>query len=157
MIQSDLDYHAAPKADIIAEGRSGQRVLLVETKRTAAAADAQRQLKEYLVLAGPSVPFAMIVDPDRIVTFGWDGKELHELAVFDTAAILETYDPEYGNKRIFDNYMNSLVEAWLRDLAYRWKSTSPPGVDVLRKIGLLNQLEGGTTRSEVSIRGAALS
>jgi hypothetical protein len=46
----------------------------------------------------------------------------------------------------FESYLLTLVEAWLRDLAYHWKSEDPPGSEELGRAGLLEKLEGGTTQ-----------
>lgn len=45
----------------------------------------------------------------------------------------------------------TLVEAWLRDLAYNWKSEKPPGADERLPTGLLGGLEGGMTRRDATI------
>jgi hypothetical protein len=144
------------EVDIIADDRSGNPVLVVEVKNHPAGKDTVARLAEFLDRLGPSVPFAMLVDPDRIHLYRWDGERVSPLASFDTAPVLRTYDPEYGQKRIFERYMITLVEAWLRDLAYGWKSPNPPAAEQLRPTGLPDRLAGGTTRSEVAIRAAAL-
>ena len=46
-----------------------------------------------------------------------------------------------------------LIEAWLRDLAYNWKSEIPPASEQIAAIGLLPLLAGGTTKSGVEIGG----
>jgi hypothetical protein len=56
------------------------------------------------------------------------------------------YDPEFPRERVFESYLLTLVEAWLRDLAYHWKSENPPGSEELGRAGLLEKLEGGTTQ-----------
>jgi hypothetical protein len=64
----------------------------------------------------------------------------------DTREILQFYDPEFPGKRVFESYLLTLVEAWLRDLAYHWKSENPPGSAELERVGLLERLQGGTTQ-----------
>ena len=64
----------------------------------------------------------------------------------DTAKVLSHYDPDFAGKRIFEHYLLTLAEAWLRDLAYGWKSPSPPGSDELKAAGFLARVEGGTTQ-----------
>ena len=64
--------------------------------------------------------------------------------------MLEYYDPEFGKKRIFHDYLTSLVDAWLRDLVYHWNSETPPGAQSLATIGLLS-------RSKAAIPGARCS
>ncbi|MGB3511015.1 MAG: hypothetical protein WBA93_17640 [Microcoleaceae cyanobacterium] len=45
-------------------------------------------------------------------------------------------------------YLTSLIEAWLRDLADRWKSEYPPAYQEITEINLLIQLADGTTVEE---------
>jgi hypothetical protein len=75
------------------------------------------------------------------------GENLGEpLVRLDTRQVLQHYDPDFPSRRVFEAYLLTLAEAWLRDLAYHWKSESPPGSDELRSVGLLEKLEGGTTQ-----------
>jgi hypothetical protein len=64
----------------------------------------------------------------------------------DTPKVLSHYDPDFAGKRIFEFYLLTLVEAWLRDLAYHWKSPNPPGSEELQAAGFLGRVEGGTTQ-----------
>ena len=88
--------------------------------------------------------------------FQWDGANLSELITLKTAAVLSHYDPEFGSKPIFEPYLITLVDVWLRDLAYHWKVGIPPASEQLAAIGLLQRLEGGTTQTEVEFGGHTL-
>lgn len=141
-------------ADIIAQNREGQPVLLVEVKaNTLKAKDiAISQLKLYLQAANINIPFAMLVDIEDIQVFQWHEANLSEPIVsVKTADVLNYYDPEFSGKRLFEQYFGTLVEAWLRDLAYHWKSEKPPASEHLAAIGLLQRLEGGTTQAEAAL------
>jgi hypothetical protein len=145
------------RADIIARNSKGQTVLLAEVKGTAlngkeAKHRAISQLKFYLQAANTDIPFAMLADLEDIDIFHGGNANLSKPVIsFKTAAVLSHYDPEFGSKRIFEQYLGTLVEAWLRDLAYHWKSKVPPASEQLAAIGLLQQLEGGTTQAEVKL------
>jgi len=91
--------------------------------------------------------FLIAIDLTSIQFFPVKDTTLGEPVVFDTAAVLSRYDADFSGKRIFEPYLLTLVEAWLRDLAYHWKSPSPPGSNELKSLGFLNRIEGGTTRS----------
>src|SRR5262249_24962948 len=92
------------------------------------------------------IAFVLTIDPSRIQLYRPDGESLGEPVVqFDTRQILQHYDPELPGKRVFESYLPTLVEAWLRDLAYHWKAENPPGSEELGRAGLLEKLEGGTT------------
>ncbi|MGL5065491.1 MAG: hypothetical protein ACRC62_36430, partial [Microcoleus sp.] len=100
------------------------------------------------------IPYAMFVDTEQMLIFKWDGINLSEpVCSLNTGEILCHYEHEFGNKRIFKRYLTRLVEAWLRDLAYNWKSKIPPAAEQIAKIGILPLLAGGTTRSRVEIGG----
>jgi hypothetical protein len=93
------------------------------------------------------VAFVLTIDPNRIQLYRPVGESLGEPIVqLDTRQVLQHYDPEFPGKRVFDSYLLTLVEAWLRDLAYHWKSENPPGSEELGRAGLLEKLEGGTTQ-----------
>ena len=97
-------------------------------------------------------PFGLLLDLFIYLDQGF-GLFLDQLvgpvAHLDTSSILQHYDPEYAKKRVFKFYLVTLAEAWLRDLAYHWKSESPPGSEELQRVGLLSRMEGGTTVSIV--------
>jgi hypothetical protein len=83
------------------------------------------------------------------------------IAELNTREILGHYAPEFAGKDsryvaspIFHDYVETLVEGWLRDLAYHWKSVDPPGAEALAETGLLERIENGMTRRTESPAGA---
>src|SRR5262249_34009593 len=93
------------------------------------------------------VAFVLTTDPDSIQLYRSKGESLGEPIVrLDTRQVLQHHDPEFPRERVFEFYLLTLVEAWLRDLAYHWKSEEPPGSEELGRAGLLEKLEGGTTQ-----------
>lgn len=100
----------------------------------------------------PPVPFGLLADLDKIYLYDFSSENsLEPLATLATPEILAVYDPEYGAKRIFESYLAALIDAWIRDLAFHWKSPVPPGSDVLWRIGLMEKIRGGDTRREVPV------
>lgn len=146
-------------ADIIAFNNIGKPILLIEVKSNGSKTVGRLQAKTainkivyYLNLADQLIPFAMLVTPENIQIFQWDEKKLSKpIVCLQTADILSYYEPEFRDKRIFSLYLTTLVEAWLRDLAYHWKSQNPPGSQELEAISLLEKLADGTTQTEVKI------
>lgn len=126
--------------------RDDQTIALVEVKahpveRWAAILPTQ------LAKSAEHLAFVLAVDPNSIQLYGVQGEGLGEpVARLDTRQILQHYDPDFAGKRVFEPYLLTLVEAWLRDLAYHWKSEDPPGSEELGRTGLLEKLEGGTTQ-----------
>lgn len=146
-------------ADIIAEDRDGNPILMVEIK----AAVSSRE--DFLTFLGcfldvvPRLEYAMFVDLEqiRLVKAGFENPET-PLVTLNSLEVLRFYAPDfegknsrYGSRRIFRDYVGTLVEAWLRDLAYHWKSEAPPGTEELSGTGLLERLEGGMTKSDVKV------
>ena len=141
------------KADVMAFGRDGRAILLVEIKTGHARIESAKvQIIRYLQAAHDVIPFAMLVTSRQIHIFKWDGQHLSEPAFqLDTSSVLSVYDAEYSEKDGFEYYMAALVEAWLRDAAYHWKSDNPPGFAMLEEIGIVRELQGGSTRTESPI------
>lgn len=95
----------------------------------------------------PPTDFLLAIDPVCIHLYRLTEKELNDPVVhLDTQKVLSHYDPDFTGKRIFEHYLFTLVEAWLRDLAYHWKSANPPGSEELMAAGFLGRVEGGTTQ-----------
>jgi hypothetical protein len=93
------------------------------------------------------VAFVLTIDPNCIQLYRSGGESLGEPIVrLDTRQVLQHYDPDFPRERVFESYLLTLVEAWLRDLAYHWMSEDPPGSEELGRAGLLEMLERGTTQ-----------
>ncbi|HLP88240.1 MAG TPA: hypothetical protein VK184_06570 [Nostocaceae cyanobacterium] len=92
------------------------------------------------------IRFAMSANLTNITIFKSNSEIVRQPIVsFVSADILSHYEPDFSKKKILYLYFRTLLEAWLRDLAYHWKSEIPPGSQELAKIGLLEKLEGGDT------------
>lgn len=150
-------------ADIVALDKNDQVVLLVEVKGTQlkgreAKPQAISSIKSYLQSANKEIHFVMVADINNIEIFHWDGENLSAKPILslNTAEILSNYDAEFANKTILRFYLETLIEAWLRDLAYHWKSETQPAAKELAEIGLLEKLAGGTTHSQVNLCGDTL-
>ena len=134
-----------PFYDAIVVDEENHVIAVVEVK-THPPANWTSTVQRLLARFDRPVAFVLMVDLDTIQLYQSEGTKLEEpIARLDTMHILSHYDPQLSNKRLFDSYLLTLVEAWLRDLAYHWKSANPPGAEELKGTGLLEKLEGGTT------------
>ncbi|YAF93884.1 MAG: hypothetical protein AB3A66_14740 [Nodularia sp. CChRGM 3473] len=105
------------------------------------------RLIDYLRTTKTLIPFVMLVDVENIQIFQWDGNDLSApILCLNTVDVLSQYETEFPNKKIFSLYLTGLTEAWLRDLAYHWKSNIAPASQEIADIGLLQLLEAGTTQ-----------
>ena len=141
-------------ADILAEDAMGRPILLANVRGKVVGPGVVSEMLSRLESSDPPIPYGMAADLETIQVMKFDcGNPIGFSRSFNTGDILRHYDEDFGNKRIFHDYLATLIEAWLRDLAYHWKSEDPPGAEELSEIGLTDRLEGGTTRSEVPIGG----
>ncbi len=139
-------------ADIVARDKNGNPVLLVDVRIRTMYPQVSTKILDSLEQANGSIPFAMLVNLEEMIIFKWRNDNWREpICVFNTADVLRRYEPEFGKKRIFYDYFISLIEAWLRDLAYQWKSSSPPFLEEIKKIGLLEKLADGMTDEEAEV------
>ncbi|QEH36126.1 hypothetical protein OJF2_46860 [Aquisphaera giovannonii] len=112
----------------------------------------------------PPLPFGIYADLEWITLLGRDGEEgAMPLCRLDARTMLGRYDPDfrgkhstYGTKLIFGDYLTTLVEVWLQDLAFHWKSEEPPGSSELAGTEFLRRLEGGMTKRDVTVGIAPL-
>jgi hypothetical protein len=159
-----VDIEDIDHPDFIALDKEGQVVLIAEVKGfphkyqdKKAKEYARARLIDYLQAAKTLIPFAMLVDVENILIFQWDGNNLSEpILCLNTADVLSFYEPKFSSKQIFTLYLTGLTEAWLRDLAYHWKSEIPTFSKEMAEIGLLQLLEKGTTQAWFGIVGNTL-
>jgi hypothetical protein len=143
------------RIDLFAFDRLGLPILVAEVKAMAGAShmaiDWLMALAFEFRSAGHSIPYWMFVDLDKIQIFDGETRDSHSpLLVLGTADVLSVYEPDFRGKRIFDEYLLALVDRWLRDFSSDWRTTTPPAMNQLSKIGLAEKLKGGTTHREVS-------
>ena len=144
----DRRFTGIYRADIVALDADDSPVMLVEVKaRQEDSVFDREQLQRYLQ-AAQNVPYAMLVTLRDMHLYEWKSATLSLLLTVPTADVLSVYEPEFRKKNIYENYLATLVEAWLRDVAYHWKSAAPPLFDQLTRLGLTEKLDNGTTRRE---------
>lgn len=141
-----------PRADILVFDRNDDPVMLVEIKaRTQESSFDREQMTQYLRETVETIPYAMLVTLNTIQIFSWNGSSFSELFLTSTAEALSFYEPDFSHKTIYEYYLTALVESWLRDIAYHWKSETPPLLEELRAIGLAERLHNGNTIMEEAI------
>ena len=136
------------RPDILVTAPEGRPLLVVEVKRLDFYQEARVQLAKYSQAIGAE--FVMAVDPKQIlVAPTLDGLPQWERAItLRTNEILRHYADVPDLERIEGFYLESLVEAWLRDFSFSWKSARPPGYDELEEVGLASRLHHAETHSQ---------
>jgi hypothetical protein len=89
------------------------------------------------------IPFAMIVERQLIHVFEWDSLELKPLFTLPTVETLGAYSDDYSPDTAGFYQMQGLIMIWLRDVAFRWKYSEPPGAKSLREAGIAQRLVDG--------------
>lgn len=138
--------------DLIALDKHGNNILVGKIRgfpfkypHKHIADDLWRMIENWQSSVRNKVEFAMFVDLKDILIFKWNGHKFSEIINFNTNEVFNHYDSSFGNKRIFSLYLTGLTEGWIRDLAYHWKSETPPKFKEIAEIGLLQLLEDGDT------------
>lgn len=131
-------------SDITAWDKNGQKLLVSKIRARDIQEDIKSKLEEILKFEYEHnrviVPYAMTATREEIKIFEWDGKNLKDIYTFPTHEIMSEYDAEFSNKRIFEYYLETLVEGWLRDLAEHWKTDNPPKSQELTQIGFVEKI-----------------
>ena len=89
------------------------------------------------------IPFLMFVNSNVMRIF--KSPTFTEVARLDTKKVLEHYDPGSIEGIIYQSTLITLTQSWLRDLAYHWKSETPPYIEEMKEIGLFTLLFDGMT------------
>ena len=139
------------EADILVTAPEGRPLLVVEVKRLDFYQEARVQLAKYSQAVGAG--FVMAVDPKQIlVAPTLDGLPQWDRAItLPTSTIVRHYADVPNLERIEGFYLEALVEAWLRDFSFSWKSKRPPGYDELERIGLASRLQNSETHAQRSL------
>jgi hypothetical protein len=143
-------------ADVIVDDRQGRPIALVEVRASVTSREGlQEYLQRFLDIPDPSISFGLLVDLENMYLLKRDTQKETFVPVVElnTKDILGYYAPEFAGKDsryvrspMFHDYFETLVEGWLRDLAYHWKSASPPGAEALAGTSLLERIKEGMTR-----------
>jgi hypothetical protein len=154
--------HVRATVDILVVDRQDRPILIGEVQGSDEPAGAAlSRMKDFLEFADLAVPFVMLVDHDQISIYRAD-EELCEEPIFSTGTkpILRYYlvDFERSTRMIGESLLRAVALAWLQDVSYRWKSKStfPPAVEELDRVGLGQLLKEGIFESEVAFGGHRL-
>jgi hypothetical protein len=89
------------------------------------------------------IPFLMYANTNVMRIF--KAPNFAEIIRLDTKTVLAFYNPESVKRMIFQSTLLTLLQAWLHDLSYHWKSKNPPYIEEIKSIDLYDLLVNGTT------------
>jgi len=147
---------AATRPDILVFDAAGTPCAVVEVKSNQAMDErTKQQAAEWLRASGARTEYLILVDRDNIRVYRWDGRQLCEPPLqLSTSEVLSFYDHDFPTKKVYERYLTALVEAWLRDVAYHWKSDQPPALGELTAIGVAQKIRDGSTSSTAILRSS---
>jgi hypothetical protein len=135
-----------PDIVVFDAGGTARAVVDVNAHRSA-----DERAKQDLVARLPAwegTEFILLADRQHIQIYRRaDAHRSEPLLTLNTAEVLTHYDPDFASKEVFERYFTVLLEAWLRDVAYHWKSEKPPAFDAISAIGLAQCIHDGRTQA----------
>jgi hypothetical protein len=117
--------------DIIANDEVHGRILVVEVKDTIKDVDQayfMERLRGYARgLGRHEVVYYLLVDRDVMRFFEERGPNVRKILDLNTIKTLENYMTHKPSARFSEGFLAGLTQAWLRDLAIKWKNETPEG------------------------------
>ena len=109
-------------------------VILVEVKRYLTNADRSAMLermRRYAADHGEQIAVAMLADNEHIWVYRDPGTDTTPVAELPTATILSEYDPDFSREVVYEDYLLSLMQAWLNHFSLSTREKQPPGKSAL--------------------------
>jgi hypothetical protein len=117
--------------DIVANDKESGRILIVEVKDAIKDVDRDffmEELRRYASALGQhSVVYYLLVDRKVMRLFEERNSQVTSLVDLDTLRTLRNYMAHEPSARFSEGFLAGLTQAWLRDLALKWKSDAPEG------------------------------
>ncbi|GCL37861.1 MAG: hypothetical protein ACKO9I_03850 [Sphaerospermopsis kisseleviana] len=126
---------------IVAKDKDDQPILMIDVRFSAMYASPELnilKMEKY-----QNIPFLMFANSDVIRIF--KSPNFAEVARLDTKKVLGFYSPKSIEGIIYQFTLITLLQSWLRDLDYHWKSENPPYIEEMKEIGLFALLDDITT------------
>ena len=136
-------YTYAPK--LIATGQDNNPILIADIRIEPYSLELTENILSSWAQQSPNIAFQMLANLQSISIF--KKFDTNSVVVINTTDILNIYEPDFENTRIFPHYLTTLIEAWLRDILYHWNSQHPPAEKELNTIGFLTLFDNGWIQS----------
>ena len=131
---------------IVAKDKDDKSILIIDVRFSAMYSSPDLKIlkmEEY-----QHIPFLMFVNSHVMRIF--KSPTFTEVARLDTKKILGHYNPKSIEGIIYQSTLITLIQSWLRYLAYHWKSETPPYIEEMKEIGLFTLLCDGS-REELEL------
>ena len=143
-----MSQPTAVKPDIVVYDRDEAPVMFAEVKGGAALSDddVAEIGKRFAPSNGmPGVRWLLLVDRERIRILCWEKGSWRTAEVLLSPDVFRAYDTDFSKQDVSGDYLGVLTEAWLRDIAYHWKSQDPPSFGVFKRLRVAELVAEGTT------------
>lgn len=132
-----IDFEPA----IVAKDKNEQPILMIDVRFSAMYGSSELDILK--MGKYQHIPFLMFVNSNVIRIF--KSPNFEEVARLETKKVLGFYNPKSIEGIIYQSTLITLIQSWLRDLDYHWKSENPPYIEEIKEIGLFALLEDITT------------
>ncbi|MBC5794254.1 hypothetical protein H5968_03605 [Sphaerospermopsis sp. LEGE 00249] len=126
---------------ILVKDKDEQPILMIDVRFSAMYASPELdilKMEQY-----QNIPFLMFANSDVIRIF--KSPNFAEVSRLETKKVLGFYSPKSIEVIIYQFTLITLLQSWLRDLDYHWKSENPPYIEEMKEIGLFALLDDITT------------
>ncbi|HTD37415.1 MAG TPA: hypothetical protein VK669_07865 [Candidatus Limnocylindrales bacterium] len=109
-------------------------VILVEVKRRLSNADRSsilEKLRQNAADHGQQIAVTLLADNEHIWVYRDPRMDATPVAELPTAAILSEYDPDFSREVVYEDYLLSLMQAWLNHFSLSTLAKQPPGKSAL--------------------------
>jgi hypothetical protein len=149
-IQRISDRHAL--VDLVALDRDDRPVLMVAAEEQKPYPELLDAYLEVLQAIRRDIPFVILANIEEMTIYRKDRtRSLQPIATIPTKETLRFYSPDFGETRVFKDYLVGMIDAWLRDFMMHWKSPTPPASEAMTALGLAGLLDGGRTKRRVRL------
>jgi hypothetical protein len=132
-----IDFYPA----IVAKDKDDHPILMIDVRFSGVYSSPDLDILK--MEAYQYIPFLMFVNSNVMRIF--KSPTFTEIARFDTKQVLAFYNPKSIEGIIYQSTLVILIQVWLHDLSYNWKSENPPYIEEMKEMGLFAPLLDGTT------------
>jgi hypothetical protein len=139
-------------ADVVAFDRDDKPVVVVAAEEQLIYPVVLYSYLEVLSAIRKDIPFAILAFSEEMTIYRKRRtRPLEPLATIPTREIIRFYAPTFADQRLSKLFIAEMIDAWLRDFMWHWKSPTPPYSETMASLGLVERLENGWSKARVRL------
>jgi hypothetical protein len=139
-------------ADVVAFDRDDKPVVVVAADERPLYPQSIGFNLEVLQAIRKDIPFAILAYAEEMTIYRKHRtRSLEPVATIPTREIIRFYAPESVEGRLFSRFIAAMIDVWLRDFMWHWKSPTPPYSETMAALGLVERLENGWSKARVRL------